>query len=75
MTDITEIQENAWKRHQEVLNAIEALSDRTSSDRTSSVSEIHHLRGMSITCVQISGVYSGSHNRYVLQTEPLNNIF
>ncbi|KAJ7863423.1 hypothetical protein B0H13DRAFT_2565205 [Mycena leptocephala] len=48
MTDIAEMQENAQKRHQEVLSMIEveALSDATSSDRASSMSR----------------VYSGSHN-------------
>jgi hypothetical protein len=34
---IAEMQENARKRHQEVLNMVEALSDATSSDRASSV--------------------------------------
>jgi hypothetical protein len=66
MTDIAEMQENAQKRHQEVLSMIEveALSDATSSDRASSVRKIHCLRGMPITFFwQMSRVYSGSHNR------------
>ncbi|KAJ7866154.1 hypothetical protein B0H13DRAFT_1898218 [Mycena leptocephala] len=46
MADIAEIQENAQKRHQEVLTMVEALSEATSSDRASSISR----------------VYSGSHN-------------
>ncbi|KAJ7911590.1 hypothetical protein B0H13DRAFT_1875699 [Mycena leptocephala] len=46
MNDITKMQEDAEKRHKEVLDMIEALSDRTSSDRASSISR----------------VYSGSHN-------------
>jgi hypothetical protein len=44
MTDITEMQEHAQKRQQEVLNIVEALSDTTSSDRASSVRKIHYLR-------------------------------
>ncbi|KAJ7849043.1 hypothetical protein B0H13DRAFT_1906397 [Mycena leptocephala] len=46
MKDITQIQEDAEKRNTEVLAMIEAVSDTTSSDRSSS----------------ISGLYSGSHN-------------
>ncbi|KAJ7936127.1 hypothetical protein B0H13DRAFT_1853815 [Mycena leptocephala] len=46
MKDITQMQEDAEKRNTEVLAMIEALSDTTSSDRSSS----------------ISGLYSGSHN-------------
>jgi hypothetical protein len=37
MTDITGMQENAQKRHEEVLSLVEVLSDGTSSDRASSV--------------------------------------
>jgi hypothetical protein len=37
MKDITQMQEDAEKRHKEVLDMVEALSDTTSSDRTSSV--------------------------------------
>ncbi|KAJ7930831.1 P-loop containing nucleoside triphosphate hydrolase protein [Mycena leptocephala] len=44
--DTTQMQKDAEKRHKEVLDMIEALSDTTSSDRASS----------------ISGLYSGSHN-------------
>ncbi|KAJ7900489.1 hypothetical protein B0H13DRAFT_2517813 [Mycena leptocephala] len=44
--DITQMQEDAEKRNTEVLAMIEALSDTTSSDRSSS----------------ISGLYSGPHN-------------
>jgi hypothetical protein len=40
MKDITQMQEDAEKRHKEVLDMIEALSDdATSSDRASSVWE------------------------------------
>ncbi|KAJ7909959.1 hypothetical protein B0H13DRAFT_1877147 [Mycena leptocephala] len=46
MTDATVMQEEAEKRHQEVLNMIEALSDSTSSDGASFISR----------------VYCGSHN-------------
>ncbi|KAJ7930834.1 hypothetical protein B0H13DRAFT_2530704 [Mycena leptocephala] len=46
MKDITQMQEDAEKRHKEVLDMVEALSDTTSLDRSSS----------------ISGLYSGSHN-------------
>ncbi|KAJ7894085.1 hypothetical protein B0H13DRAFT_1886058 [Mycena leptocephala] len=46
MKDITQMQEDAEKRNTEVLAMIEAVSDTTSSDRSSS----------------ISGLYSGSHN-------------
>ncbi|KAJ7876213.1 hypothetical protein B0H13DRAFT_1893796 [Mycena leptocephala] len=46
MKDIAEMKEDAEKRHKEVLDTIEALSDTTSSDRASF----------------ISGLYSGPHN-------------
>ncbi|KAJ7812594.1 hypothetical protein B0H13DRAFT_1926066 [Mycena leptocephala] len=46
MKDITEMQEEAEKRHKSVLNMVEAASDRTSSDGASSISRF----------------YSGSHN-------------
>jgi hypothetical protein len=49
MADITEMQENAQKRHEEVLNLLEALSDVTSSDRASSVWKVPYFWGMSIT--------------------------
>ncbi|KAJ6565263.1 hypothetical protein DFH09DRAFT_1081917 [Mycena vulgaris] len=45
-TEIRDMQEDGRKKHQEVLNMIEALSDSTGSDRAST----------------ISGVYSGSYN-------------
>jgi hypothetical protein len=35
------MQEDAEKRHKEVIDMIEALSDTTSSDGTSSVHEFH----------------------------------
>jgi hypothetical protein len=37
MKDLTQMQEDAEKRHKEVLDMVEALSDTTSSDRSSSV--------------------------------------
>jgi hypothetical protein len=37
MINITEIHEDMQKRHQEVLNMVEALSEATSSDGASSV--------------------------------------
>jgi hypothetical protein len=37
MKDITQMQKDAEKRNKEVLDMIEALSDTTSSDRSSSV--------------------------------------
>jgi hypothetical protein len=40
MKDITQMQEDAEKRHKEVLDMIEALSDTTGSDRASSVWEL-----------------------------------
>ncbi|KAJ7914790.1 P-loop containing nucleoside triphosphate hydrolase protein [Mycena leptocephala] len=46
MKDITQMQEDAEKRNTEVLAMMEAMSDTTNSDRSSS----------------ISGLYSGSHN-------------
>ncbi|KAJ7837936.1 hypothetical protein B0H13DRAFT_1912243 [Mycena leptocephala] len=46
MKDLTQMQEDAEKRNKEVLAMIEALSDTTSSDRSSSISRL----------------YSGSHN-------------
>jgi hypothetical protein len=41
MKDIAQVQEDAEKRHKEVLDMIEALSDTTNSDRASSVDEFH----------------------------------
>jgi hypothetical protein len=43
MAEIAEMQENAQKRHQEVLNLVEALSDVTSSDSASSVCGLDRL--------------------------------
>jgi hypothetical protein len=39
MNNITEMQQDAENRHQEVLNMIEAFSDTTSSDGASSVGQ------------------------------------
>jgi hypothetical protein len=39
MKDITEMQEDAENNHKAVLNMIEAVSDRTSSDGASSVGQ------------------------------------
>ncbi|KAJ6564232.1 hypothetical protein B0H19DRAFT_1258698 [Mycena capillaripes] len=41
MRDLTKMQEDAEKRHQEVLDMIEALSDTASSDAASSMKKIH----------------------------------
>jgi hypothetical protein len=41
MDNITGMQEDAEKRHKEVLDMIEALSDTTSSDTASSVWNFH----------------------------------
>ncbi|KAJ7908360.1 hypothetical protein B0H13DRAFT_1878712 [Mycena leptocephala] len=62
MTDITKIQENAQKRHREVLDIIEALSEATSSDGASTVRKIHCFWRMPIILFQISRLYSGSQN-------------
>jgi hypothetical protein len=43
ITDIAEMQENARKRHQEVLDLVEAFLDSASSDRASSVRGFHSL--------------------------------
>ncbi|KAJ7930836.1 hypothetical protein B0H13DRAFT_1858355 [Mycena leptocephala] len=53
MKDITQMQKDAQKRHREVLDMIEALSDTTSSDGRSI---------LLMNAAQISGLYSGSHN-------------
>jgi hypothetical protein len=74
VTDITEMQKNAQKRHREVLEMVEALSDIAISDAASSVCNIHYLWGMSITLVQISRVYSGSHNRYIVLLKSLKSV-
>lgn len=67
MTDATVMQEEAEKRHQEVLNMIEALSDSTSSDGASFVCTItEFIPKQVLNLTQISRVYCGSHNRYVL---------
>jgi hypothetical protein len=39
MKDITEMQEGAERRHKEVIDMIEALSDTTGSDKASAVWE------------------------------------
>jgi hypothetical protein len=41
MKDITQMQEDAEKRNKEVLDMVEALSDTTSSERSSSVWEFY----------------------------------
>ncbi|KAJ6538063.1 hypothetical protein B0H19DRAFT_1079138 [Mycena capillaripes] len=51
MRDVTTMQEDVEKRHQEVLDMIEAFSDTTSSDAASSVGKIHHLPDMTITYI------------------------
>jgi hypothetical protein len=63
MHTITEMQRDAEKRQQEVVDMIEALADTTSSDIASSVWKfITSLRsGNDFT--QMSGVSSGFHNR------------
>ncbi|KAJ7829358.1 hypothetical protein B0H13DRAFT_1916540 [Mycena leptocephala] len=62
MTDITKIEENAQKRHREVLDMIEALSEATSSDGASTVRKIHCFWRIPIILFQMSRLYSGSHN-------------
>jgi hypothetical protein len=42
-SDIMEMQEDTERRHQEVLNMIEALSDTTSLDTASSVRQFQYL--------------------------------
>jgi hypothetical protein len=66
--NVTEMKENVRKRHQEVLDVVESLSDATSFESASSVREIRDLWQISIIFLQISRVYSGSHNRYVVPT-------
>ncbi|KAJ7920300.1 hypothetical protein B0H13DRAFT_2268267 [Mycena leptocephala] len=62
MKDITQMQEDAEKRNTEVLAMIEALSDTTSSDRSSSVRKFYSDENQIMNVAQISGLYSGSHN-------------
>ncbi|KAJ7925559.1 P-loop containing nucleoside triphosphate hydrolase protein [Mycena leptocephala] len=62
MKDITQMQEDAEKRNTEVLAMIEALSDTTSSDRSSSVRKFYSTENQIMNVAQISGLYSGSHN-------------
>ncbi|KAJ7891120.1 hypothetical protein B0H13DRAFT_2276953 [Mycena leptocephala] len=62
MKDITQMQEDAEKRNAEVLAMIEALSDTTSSDRSSSVGKFYSTKNQIMNIAQISGLYSGSHN-------------
>ncbi|KAJ7877150.1 hypothetical protein B0H13DRAFT_1893366 [Mycena leptocephala] len=54
MNDITKMQEDVEKRHKEVLDMIEVLSDRTSSDGASSVWQFQSSSKIK--------VYSGTHN-------------
>lgn len=63
MTDVTWMQENAHKRHQEVLDMIEALSDVTSSDKASSVRNVDYLSYIALILVQLHRISSGHHNR------------
>jgi hypothetical protein len=65
MIDIAQMQEDAEKRQKEVLDMIEALSDTTSSDRSSSVWEFYSAENQIMNVTQISRLYSGSHNRPV----------
>ncbi|KAJ6538034.1 hypothetical protein B0H19DRAFT_1079116 [Mycena capillaripes] len=51
MRDVTKMQEDAEKRHQEVLDMIEALSNSASSDAASSVCKIYCRPAMTITYV------------------------
>jgi hypothetical protein len=44
--DIANIQQDAKKRHEEVLKMIEALSDATDSDQASSVWKLRYLEYM-----------------------------
>jgi hypothetical protein len=64
--DITKMREEAKQRHQEVLSMIEALSDAASSDTASTVINISLCLINLLMVSQISRVYSGSHNRYVV---------
>jgi hypothetical protein len=65
MKDITQMQEDAEKRNTEVLAMIEAVSDTTSSDRSSSVRKFYSTENQITNAAQISGLYSGSHTRSV----------
>ncbi|KAJ7848695.1 hypothetical protein B0H13DRAFT_2403973 [Mycena leptocephala] len=62
MKDITQMQEDAEMRNTEVLAMIEALSDTTSSDRSSSVRKFYSTEDQIMNVAQISGLYSGSNN-------------
>ncbi|KAJ7902459.1 hypothetical protein B0H13DRAFT_2513217 [Mycena leptocephala] len=63
LKDITEIQEDAERRHKEVLDMIEALSDTTSSNGASFVWKFHcSIENQIVTFAQISRVYSSSYN-------------
>jgi hypothetical protein len=42
--DIAKMQEDAQKRHQEVLNMIDVISGATSSDKASSVRKFRYLK-------------------------------
>jgi hypothetical protein len=50
MTDITAMQEDAENRHKAVLNMIETVSDRTSSDGASSVGRFHIFQNQVMMC-------------------------
>jgi hypothetical protein len=64
--DITKMRQEAKQRHQEVLNMIEALSDAASSDTASTVINISLCLIHVLMVSQMTRVYSGSHNRYVV---------
>jgi hypothetical protein len=57
------MKKDAQKRHQEVLEMIEELSEATASDRASTVSSSKLLHQYTPDALQISGHYSWFSNR------------
>jgi hypothetical protein len=60
------LQQEAEKRHQEVMDLIEALPDTSGPDTASSVCNLHYLYSILTNWEQINRVYSGFHMRYFL---------
>ncbi|KAJ7160613.1 hypothetical protein C8R43DRAFT_1105222 [Mycena crocata] len=64
LKDVTHLQENAVRKHQEVLELMEALSDTESSDRASSV----RLRGLPPWYVMFHARFEAAHSEPMFES-------
>jgi hypothetical protein len=60
------MREDAQRRHQEAINVIETMSDAATSERAFMVNSSTLVGGL-LSFSQISGPYTGSYNRCVVQ--------